>query len=102
MTMKSLPMISAGILTALIPAAAFASFAAGDSMGTTDLDEIRAKFEAQGYTVLEVEAEDGEIEVEYLMDGQEFEVTIAADTGTIVEIEMEDDDEDDEDDDDND
>ena len=78
MTMKSLPMISAGILTALIPAAAFASFAAGDSMGTTDLDEIRAKFEAQGYTVLEVEAEDGEIEVEYLMDGQEFEVTIAA------------------------
>ncbi|QMU56937.1 MAG: PepSY domain-containing protein [Boseongicola sp.] len=94
MTRNPFPMISAAALTVLIPAAAFANFSVGDTLGT-DLEEIRAKFEAQGYTVTEIEAEDGEIEVEYLMDGQEYEVTIASDTGTVVEIEAEDGDDDD-------
>ena len=40
----------------------------------------------------EIEAEDGEIEVEYMLDGQEYEVTIAPDTGMVLEVEIEDDD----------
>ena len=91
MSLKSYRMISTGILVGLIPAAAFANFAVGDTVGT-DLDEIRAKFEAQGYTVTEIEVEDGEIEVEYVLDGQEYEVTIAPDTGVVLEVELEDDD----------
>ena len=88
MALRNYRMISTGILVALIPAAAFASFAVGETVGT-DLDEIRAKFESQGYTVTEIEVEDGEIEVEYVLDGQEFEVTIAADTGEVLEDELE-------------
>ncbi|MGI9391087.1 MAG: PepSY domain-containing protein [Boseongicola sp.] len=91
MTLKNYRMISTGILVGLIPAAAFANFAVGDSIGT-DLDEIRAKFEAQGYTVTEIEVEDGEIEVEYVLDGQEYEVTLNPDSGEVLEVELEDDD----------
>ena len=97
MTKKSF-FITAGALAALIPVAAFANFTVGDTM-PTDEAQIRAEFEAKGYTVLEIEAEDGEIEVEYELDGQVYEVSIAADTGAITEVELEDD-EDDEDDDD--
>jgi uncharacterized membrane protein YkoI len=91
MSLKNYRAISTGILLGLIPVAAFANFAVGDTVGT-DIDEIRAKFEAQGYTVTEIEVEDGEIEVEYVLDGQEFEVTLAADTGEVLEVELEEDD----------
>ncbi|MGI9394908.1 MAG: PepSY domain-containing protein [Boseongicola sp.] len=91
MTLKNYRMISTGILVGLIPAAAFANFAVGDTIGT-DLDEIRAKFEAQGYTVTEIEVEDDEIEVEYVLDGQEYEVTLNPDTGEVLEVELEDED----------
>ncbi len=84
-------LIPAAVLAALIPVGAFANFAIGDSVGT-NTDEIRAKFEAQGYTVTEIEVEDGEIEVEYTVDGQEYEVTIAEATGVVTEVELEDDD----------
>ena len=86
--------LTAGALAALIPVAALANFAVGETVGT-DPDGIRAEFEAKGYTVLEIESEDGEIEVEYELDGQVYEVSIAAGTGVITEVELEDDDDDD-------
>ena len=78
----------------LIPVGAFAAISVGDSLGT-DLDAIRASFEAEGYTVTEIELEDGEIEVEYMDGDQEYEVSIAADTGLVTEVELEDEDGDD-------
>ena len=96
--MKHATTLTAGLLTALIPVAAMANFAVGDTLGT-DLDEIRAQVEARGYNVLEIEVEDGEIEVEYEVDGAEFEAEIDPTTGAIVEVEAEDDDDDDDDDD---
>ncbi len=94
MTKTRFPMLIAGAAATLIPMAAIASFAVGDTVGT-DLDEIRSQFEAQGYTVTEIEIEDDEIEVEYLDGDQEVEVTLAAATGEVLEIEFEDDDSDD-------
>jgi uncharacterized membrane protein YkoI len=91
MTRNPMTLAATLAIAALIPAAALAKFAVGDTVGT-DPAEIRAAFEAEGYTVTEVEIEDGEIEVEYVEDGVEFEVTIAAETGLVSEIETEDDD----------
>ena len=68
--------------------------AVGDTVGT-DVEEIRSKLEAEGYTVTEIEIEDGEIEVEYVVDGQEYEITMSGETGQVLEVELEDDDEDD-------
>ena len=42
----------------------------------------------------EIEIEDGEIEVEYVADGQEYEVTMSGETGQVLEVELEDDDDD--------
>lgn len=91
--MTKFSLVSAALATLIVPTAALA-LTVGDTM-TTNLDEIRSNFEADGYTVLEIEAEDGEIEVEYEKDGQVFEVSIAADTGVILEVELEDEDDDD-------
>ena len=90
MTITAKSSVIAGVLATLIPVAAFANFTVGERVGT-DMDEIRAAFEAKGYTVSEIEVEDGEIEVEYTVDGQSYEVSVAADTGTITEVELEDD-----------
>lgn len=101
MTTNTKALILAGLL---IPGAAFAQFQTGDVIGTTEAD-IRAAVEAQGYTVSEIEFEDGEIEVQALLDGLMYEIEVAADTGLVVEIELDDDDcgdDDDEDDDDED
>lgn len=87
---KPKSLLGAALLAALIPAGAFA-LSVGETVGT-DVDDIRAQFEAQGYTVTEIETEDGEIEVEYLDGGKEYEVSIAMDTGVITDIELEDDD----------
>lgn len=94
MTKTTKATLSAALLAALIPVGALAAISVGDSIGT-DVDAIRASFEAEGYTVTEIEVEDGEIEVEYLDGDQEYEVSIAADTGLVTEIELEDADDDD-------
>ena len=86
---------SAAILTPMI---AVAAVSVGDTLSADDT-EIRAKLEAAGYTVKEIEREDGEIEVEAILDGRAVEIEIAPETGMIVEIEADDDDEDDCDDD---
>jgi len=72
------------------PALAMANISVGDTVGT-DEAEIRAVVEAQGYTVTEIEIEDGEIEVEVLLDGVETELVVDMTTGIVTEIELEDD-----------
>ena len=91
MTKSLFPMIAAGAVATLAPVAAIAAFAVGDTVGT-DVEEIRSKLEAEGYTVTEIEIEDGEIEVEYVVDGQEYEITMSGETGQVLEVELEDDD----------
>lgn len=86
------------LATAIVPAAAFAQLNVGDVL-PTDEAALRGELEAQGYTVIEFEIEDGEIEVEVTRDGEEFEIELDPETGAVAEIEAEDDDEDDDDDD---
>ena len=76
------------LVTLLIgtPALASANISVGDTVGT-DEAEIRTMVEAQGYTVQDIEIEDGEFEVEVLMDGVESELAIDMVTGMVTEIE---------------
>ena len=84
----------AALLASLaIPATAFA-LTVGETM-STDMDELRTMFEAEGFTVLEIEMEDGEIEIEYEKDGMVFEADVDAETGMLTGIEIEDDEDDD-------
>lgn len=93
--MTKLTVLAAAI--AAVPALAFAQLSLGDTIGTED-SAIRAALEAQGAEVLEIELEDGVIEVEYLLEGTEYEATLDQ-NGVVAELER-DDDKDDEDDDD--
>ena len=88
-----------GLASASVLGTAALALSAGDQLGTTEA-EIRDMLVAQGYTVDEIEAEDGGFEVEVMRDGTAFEIEVAA-SGEITEIELEDDedDEDEEDDD---
>lgn len=89
--MKNLkPIVLSGLILA-VPAIAAAQFGLGDTIGTSDA-EIHAAMEAQGYVVQEIEHEDGEIEVEVMIDGVETELVLSAVDGTLLEIETEDDD----------
>ncbi len=88
------PLLTAALLATLIPAAALANLTVGEQV-LTDEAAIRAAFEEKGLTVTEIEFEDEEIEVEYSLDGQAYEVSISASTGMITEIELEDEEDDD-------
>jgi len=90
MTNKTTTTLSIAALFAA-PAVAFAAVSVGDTIGTTEA-EIRANLESKGYVINEIEFEDDEIEVEVIYEGQEFEIELAVNNGTIVEIELEDDD----------
>ena len=68
---------------------AAAEVTVGDTLGVTEAD-IRTNLEAAGYTVLDVEIEDDELEAEVLVDGIRMEVEIAPDTGMVTEIEQDD------------
>ncbi|MEO1732342.1 MAG: PepSY domain-containing protein [Pseudomonadota bacterium] len=92
--MKNIKPILLTGLIATVPALAMAQFTVGDSLGTTD-EEIRAAVEAKGYVIEEIEREDGEIEVEVLIDGVETELTLAIVDGVLLDIETEGDDTDD-------
>ena len=83
---------TAGLIS--LPALALAASSVGDVVGTSEAD-IRANLESQGYIVQEIEFEDGEIEVEALLDGQEVELELSRNTGAVIEIEAEDEDDDD-------
>ena len=76
-------------LVTLVPTVALAQLNVGDAVGTGDA-EIRAKLESAGYTVEEIERNNGEIEVEAMLNGKEYELELSAE-GNIREIELEDD-----------
>jgi peptidase YpeB-like protein len=78
--------------------AAVAAVSVGDKLGTTE-DDIRAALTGQGYTVEEFEVEDGKMEAEVTMDGQEMEVVVDAQSGLVLELELEDGEKDEKDDD---
>jgi uncharacterized membrane protein YkoI len=88
--MENLKTLTLAALIIGAPALAMANIAIGDTIGT-DEAEIRAVVEAQGYTVQEIEIEDGEIEVEVLLDGVETELVVDMTTGIVTEIELDDD-----------
>jgi len=90
---------SLAALIAAVPALAFAQLSIGDQLGA-EAAEITAALEAQGAQVLEVEAEDGVIEVEYILEGVEYEAEIDPASGQVIAMEIEEADEDDDDDDD--
>ena len=77
------------LATVLTPSIAFADVTLGDIIGTTDA-QIQSKLETAGYTIDEIEREDGKIEVEVKSSNQEFEIVIASDSGKVIEIEPED------------
>jgi uncharacterized membrane protein YkoI len=79
----------------LIPAAAFAQLNVGSTIGSNEAD-IRTALESQGYTVLEFEMDDNEIEIVASLDGQNFEIEVSGETGIILEVELDDEDESDE------
>ena len=71
----------------------------GTAVLAAPVDDLVAQLEAEGYTEIEVEIEDGVIEIEGVLDGMEREIEIDAKTGEILsdvtEAEDDDDDEDD-------
>lgn len=77
-----------GLLASMGVAAAAVSL--GDNLGTTE-DDVRSALTSQGYTVEEVETEDGKLEAEVTLDGQEMEVVVDASSGLVLEVELEDD-----------
>ncbi|MEO1537283.1 MAG: PepSY domain-containing protein [Pseudomonadota bacterium] len=83
----------------LIPGAALAQINVGDQLGASET-AIQAALEAQGYTVTEIEVEDGEIEVEATSGGQSFEFEVSPETGLVLAAYQEDEEDGEEDDDD--
>ncbi|WP_420411523.1 PepSY domain-containing protein [Roseibium sp.] len=79
--------------------AALAAVTLGDDLGTTE-EEVRAALTSQGYTITEIETENGELEAEVVLDGQEMEIVIDTTSGLVLEMELEDGADSDEDDDD--
>ena len=94
MTKDTFKLTTLGLLVASVPAFAFAELSLGTHAGLTEA-EIRAALEEQGAQVLEIEIESDEIEVEYLLNGVEYEAELDPDTGDIIALEIEDDDDDD-------
>ena len=89
-------------------ATAIAILIGGTAALAAPVDDLVAQLEAEGYTDIEVETEDGLIEIEALLNGMEREIELDAETGEILsdvttpEDEDDDDDENDEDEDDDD
>ncbi|MFS4582922.1 PepSY domain-containing protein [Phaeobacter sp. C3_T13_0] len=81
------------VATLAVPGVAFAEINIGDEIGVSET-AIRATLEAQGYTISEVETEDGEIEVEADIAGQSFEIEVSSETGMVLAVNEDDDDED--------
>lgn len=81
---------SALLATFLIPGAALAQINVGDELGSSET-AVQAALEAQGYTITEIETEDGEIEVEATSGGQSFEFEVSPETGLVLAAYQEDD-----------
>ncbi|MCR9137551.1 MAG: PepSY domain-containing protein [Alphaproteobacteria bacterium] len=70
----------------LSPVAASAAVSKGDVLGTTE-QAVRAALEQKGYTVQEIEIEDGVIEAEFIAQGSEMEIEVDKTTGQVLEVE---------------
>lgn len=79
--------LASAFATAMIlaPIAASAAVSRGDVLGTTEKD-ITAALEQQGYTVKEIEFEDGVIEAEIIAKGTEMEIEVDAKSGQVLEV----------------
>jgi hypothetical protein len=77
------------LAAALSPAMVLAQVNVGDALGSSE-PSIRAALEAKGYVISDIETEDGEFEVQAMMDGKTYEIEVSADSGQILEIEQED------------
>lgn len=78
--------LAAGLV--LAPALAQAELATGTVLGTT-VPEVSAALDKLGYTISEIETEDGRIEAEVTANNREFEIEIDAETGKVLELEDE-------------
>ena len=94
MTKDTLKITTLAAAIASVPVLAFAQLALGDTIGMEETD-IRAILEAKGAVVLEIEIDEDEIEVEYLLDGVTYEAEIDPVTGKLAELSLEDDEDDD-------
>lgn len=101
MTTGTLKLTALATLLASVPVLSYANLSVGDALGTAEA-EIVATLEAQGAEILEVEIEDGEIEVLYRFNDELFEVEVSTETGLVLEAELEDEEDDDNDDEDDD
>lgn len=72
----------------LAPVLAHAQLSVGGVLGTT-VSEVSAALEKQGYSISEIEMEDGRIEAEIMADNRAFEIEVDASTGKILELEDE-------------
>ncbi len=97
MTFENLKLTALTAMIAAVPVLAFAQINLGDQIGTEEA-VIRAWIEAQGAEVVEIELEDDEIEVEYRLNGTEYEAELDPATGAVIALEVEDDDDEDADD----
>lgn len=61
----------------------------GTVIGTTE-EAIRAALTAEGYDVRKFEAEDGEVEVYAVKDGQRFEIYVDGASGSVTRIKQDD------------
>lgn len=89
--MENFKLLTLAGLMATAPVLALANVGVGETLGTTE-GEIRSVLEAQGYTIEEIEFEDGEIEVEFTKDGVETELVLDDESGVVTAIEIEQDD----------
>lgn len=87
--MKNNGPVLTGVCVAMLllsPVAASAAVSKGDVLGTNEQD-IRAALEQRGYTVQEIELEDGVIEAEFIAQGTEMEIEVDKVTGQVLEVE---------------
>lgn len=82
-------LIAAAVAIVAVPSLALAAVSVGDRVGKSD-EEIRAALTEQGYTIEEIENEDGKFEAEVVLNGQAFEIEIDSQTGNVLEIEEDD------------
>ncbi|WP_300037677.1 PepSY domain-containing protein [uncultured Roseobacter sp.] len=73
-----------------VPGYALAQTNLGDAAGKTG-EDVAAYLTGLGYSVIEVEAEDDEIEVSALLDGVEYEIEVSSQTGLVIEMGIDDD-----------
>lgn len=88
--MKKTQKIIAGVATLM--ASAVIAYANTDTAIPEQATEIAQMLEAEGWTIVEVEIEDGEVEIEAEKDDMEREVVVSLETGAVLEDETEQDD----------